>query len=126
MKLNVENLKNELIKKEVLDRIKENILERFEKHHLLDWTDLDWEFDIIGTLGFSLSDIVVDFLETNKAFFENQTIYRWDVFEDKVLDSFVGGKFIEPFTNIECEPFFKVIREVSNLLKYEILNIETI
>lgn len=126
MNINVENLKKELLKEEIIDKIELNILERTSIYTLKKWNKLDWVNDIIATLGFSLSNIVVDFLELNKGFFENKTDYKWEAYVDEVLNSFVNGKYIDPFKCIECEPFFNTIEEFAKVLKDRIVDSDNI
>lgn len=116
MEINVTDLKKELFKEETLNVFKEKVLERFTVSQIKKWNKENWELEILGTLGFSLSSIVADFLELNRNFFENNTDYKWDVYIDRVLDSFVNGKCIDPFKDIECEPFFNAIKEVVDVL----------
>lgn len=124
MKINVTDLKKELFKEEVLNIFEEKILERFTVSQLKNWTKQNWETEILGTLGFSLSSLVVDFLESNRSFFEDNTDYKWEVYTDRVLDSFVNGKYIDPFKDLEFEPFFNVINDVADVLDNKISSLE--
>lgn len=116
MIINTNQLEKELLKEEIISKFEEKVLERFTISQLKEWKKEDWEIEILGTLGFSLSSIVVDFLELNKSFFENSADYKWEAYIDKVLDSFINGKLIDPFKDIECEPFFNVINKVSDIV----------
>lgn len=124
MQINTEELKKELLKEDVIKRFEDSILERFTISQLKNFTKEEWSLEIIGTLGFSLSSIVVDFLELNKEFFENNTDYRWESYIDEVLNSFINGKYIDPFKNIECELFFDTIEGVVEILKDRLINYE--
>lgn len=124
MEINVTDLKKELFKEETLNVFKEKVLERFTVSQIKKWNKQNWETEILGTLGFSLSSIVADFLELNRKFFENNTEYKWDVYIDRVLDSFVNGKCIDPFKDLECEPFFNVINDVADVLSNKISSLE--
>lgn len=97
MIINTNQLEKELLKEEIISKFEEKVLERFTISQLKEWKKEDWEIEILGTLGFSLSSIVVDFLELNKSFFENNTNYKWEAYIDKVLNSFVNGKFIDRY-----------------------------
>lgn len=121
MIINTNQLEKELLKEEIISKFEEKVLERFTISQLKEWKKENWELEILGTLGFSLSSVVEDFLELNKSYFDNNTDYKWEAYIDKVLNSFVNGKFIDPFKDIECEPFFNVIDKVSDILNERIL-----
>ena len=126
MIINTNQLEKELLKEEIISKFEEKVLERFTISQLKEWKKENWELEILGTLGFSLSSVVEDFLELNKSYFDNNTDYKWEAYIDKVLNSFVNGKFIDPFKDIECEPFFNVIDKVSDILNKRILAQEEI
>lgn len=123
MKINVTDLKKELFREEVLNVFEEKILDRFTVSQIKNWNIQNWEVEIVGTLGFSLSSIVADFLELNREFFEGKISCKWELYTDKVLDSFVNGKYIDPFKDLECEPFFNTINEIADILKENILSV---
>ena len=97
MIINTNQLEKELLKEEVISKFEEKVLERFTISQLKEWKKENWELEILGTLGFSLSSVVEDFLELNKSYFDNNTDYKWEAYIDKVLNSFVNGKFIDRY-----------------------------
>lgn len=122
MKLNVEELKNDLFDGEFLNKFENKMLENYGVERIKDWDKICWITFTTATLGFSFSDIVINFLELNKEFFEDKIDCTWDLYTEKVLNSFCYGNHEEVFEKINCEPFFDVVEELAKKIAESILS----
>lgn len=114
MILNIKYLKNELFKKEVIDIFKKNILVRYNKEELKYWKVEDWEAEIVGILGFSLSNVIINALEIDTNI--NKKNIDWEEYIDKTLESFISGEYMSFFKNNEGREFLSLIKEFSKEL----------